>query len=100
MAVQFYSRCDADLPAAPRSIDNCGKGGIAMAIERKVDKDDLLSRLRIKETLLFGLITIAALFANLPHETLEDMGVNQGYLLALLFCGVVVGLFFYLKFFF
>jgi hypothetical protein len=71
-----------------------------MAIEKKVDKDDLLSRLRIKETLLFGLITIAALFANLPQETLEDMGVNQGYLLALLLCGVVVGLFFYLKFFF
>ena len=71
-----------------------------MAIERKVDKDDLLSRLRIKETLLFGLITIAALLANLPHETLEDMGINQGYLLALLLCGVVIGLFFYLRFFF
>lgn len=71
-----------------------------MAIEKKVDQDDLLSKVRIKETLLFGLIVIAAVFANLPHETLEDMGINQGYLLALLLCGVVVGLFFYLKFFF
>lgn len=71
-----------------------------MAIEKKVDKDDLLSKVRIKETLLFGLIVVAAVFANLPRETLDDMGVNQGYLLALLLCGVVVGLFFYLKFFF
>jgi hypothetical protein len=28
------------------------------------------------------------------------MGINQAYLLALLLCGVVIGLFFYLKFFF
>ncbi len=71
-----------------------------MAIQRTVEKDDLVSRLRIREVLLFGLIAMTAVLANLPRESLEDYGINQDYLLAVLGCGIVIGLFFYLKFFF
>ncbi len=71
-----------------------------MALQKAVEKDDLLSRLRIKEVLLFGLIAMTAVLANLPRESIEEMGINHDYLLAVLACGVVIGLFFYLKFFF
>ncbi|MGH8706176.1 MAG: ankyrin repeat domain-containing protein [Burkholderiales bacterium] len=71
-----------------------------MAIQKTVEKDDLLSRLRIREVLLFGLIALTAVLANLPRESLEDYGINHDYLLAVLGCGIVIGLFFYLKFFF
>ena len=70
------------------------------AIERHVEKDDLLTRMRIREVLLFGLIAMTAVLANLPLETLEDYGINRNYLIAVLGCGIIVGLFFYLKFFF
>ena len=71
-----------------------------MAIQRTIEKDDLLTRMRVREVLLFGLIAMTAVLANLPVETLEDYGVNREYLLAVLGCGIVIGLFFYLKFFF
>jgi len=71
-----------------------------MAMQKSVEKDDLLSKLRIKEVLLFGLIAMTAVLANFPRETIEDLGINHDYLLAVLACGVVIGLFFYLKFFF
>lgn len=71
-----------------------------MALQKTVEKDDLLSRMRIKEVLLFGLIAMTAVFANLPREYIDELGINHDYLLAVLACGVVVGLFFYLKFFF
>jgi hypothetical protein len=71
-----------------------------MAIEKSVEKDDLLTRMRIREVLLFGLIVMAAILAQLPPETLEDYGINRNYLLGVLGCGIVLGLFFYLKFFF
>lgn len=70
------------------------------AIEKSVDKDDLLTRMRIREVLLFGLIAMAAVLAQLPSESLEEIGVNRNYLLGVLGCGIVLGLFFYLKFFF
>ncbi len=70
-----------------------------MALE-KLEKDDLLTRKRIREVLLFGLIVMAAVLAQLPHETLEEYGINREYLLGVLACGIVLGLFFYLKFFF
>ena len=70
------------------------------AIERHVEKDDLLTRMRIREVLLFGLIAMTAVLANLPLETLEDYGINRNYLIAVLGCGIIVGLFFYLRFFF
>lgn len=71
-----------------------------MAIQRTIEKDDLLTRMRVREVLLFGLIAMTAVLANLPVETLEDYGINREYLLAVLGSGIVIGLFFYLKFFF
>lgn len=71
-----------------------------MAIQKSIEKDDLLTRMRVREVLLFGLIALSAVLANLPVETLEDYGVNRNYLLGVLGCGIVIGLAFYLKFFF
>ena len=70
------------------------------AIQRTVEKDDLLTKMRIREVMLFGLIALTAVFANLPAETIEELGFNQEYLVAALGCAVVIGLFLYLKFFF
>jgi hypothetical protein len=71
-----------------------------MAMQKTIEKDDLLTRMRVREVLLFGLIALSAVLANLPTETLEDYGINRNYLLAVLGCGIVIGLFFYLRFFF
>jgi hypothetical protein len=71
-----------------------------MALEKSVEKDDLLTRMRIREVLLFSLIAMAAVLAQLPPETLDDYGINRNYLLGVLGCGIVIGLFFYLRFFF
>ena len=70
------------------------------AIQRTVEKDDLLTRIRIREVLLFGLIALTAVLANLPGETIEELGINHDYLIGALVCTVVIGLFFYLRFFF
>ena len=56
--------------------------------------------MRVRVVLLFGLIAMSAVLAQLPHEILEDYGINRNYLLGVLGCGIVLGLFFYLKFFF
>jgi hypothetical protein len=37
-------------------------------IQRTVEKDDLLTRLRIREVALFALIALTAILANLPPE--------------------------------
>lgn len=71
-----------------------------MAIQKTIEKDDLLARVRVKEVLLFCLIALTAALANLPRESLEDYGIDQNSLLAVLGCGIVIGLFFYLRFFF
>jgi hypothetical protein len=68
--------------------------------QRTVDKDDLLTRIRIRELVLFGLIALTAMFANLPEETVQEFGINPDYLVAALACAVVIGLFLYLRFFF
>jgi len=73
---------------------------MAIALQKNVEKDDLLTRMRIREVLLFGLIVVAAILAQLPHEILEEHGINRNYLLGVLACGIVLGLFFYLRFFF
>ncbi len=70
------------------------------AIQRTVEKDDLLTKMRIREVMLFSLITLTAVFANLPGETIEELGFNHDYLVAALGAAVVIGLFLYLKFFF
>jgi ankyrin repeat protein len=65
------------------------------------EKIDFLTGLRIRDLILFGLITITAVLANLPKEYVEEsLGMNPNALLAVLACVVIVGLFLYLKFFF
>ena len=68
-------------------------------IQRTIEKDDLLTRLRIREVALFALIGLTALLANLPADYTEQLGIQHDYLLAALGCAVVVGLFLYLRFF-
>lgn len=65
------------------------------------DKVDLLTRIRIREMVLMGLIAITAVMANLPREAVEDaLGIDQNMLVAVLGLVVICGLFLYLKFFF
>lgn len=62
---------------------------------------DFLSRLRIRELILMGLITITAVLANLPEEYVEEtLGLNRQVMFAVLACAVILGLFLYLRFFF
>ena len=71
-----------------------------MALQKTIEQNDLLTRLRVREVLLFGLIAMAAILAQFPVETLEALGISRNYLLGVLGCGIVLGLFFYLRFFF
>jgi len=65
----------------------------------KEEKLDFLTRMRIRELILMGLITITAVLANLPHEYVQDtLGVSHTTLLAVLAIAVILGLFLYLKF--
>jgi len=73
---------------------------MALDIQKKIEKDDLLTRLRVREFLLFGLIAMAAILAQLPPDVLENHGFERNYLLGVLGCGIILGLFFYLRFFF
>jgi hypothetical protein len=67
--------------------------------EGKAEKLDFLTKLRIRELILAGLITIPAVVANLPQEYVEDtLGVSQSTLLAVLAIAVIISLFLYLKF--
>jgi uncharacterized protein len=67
----------------------------------KKEKLDFLAKLRIRDMILCGIITIAAVLANLPQEYVEDtIGASHNTLLAVLAISVVLGLFMYLKFFF
>jgi hypothetical protein len=64
------------------------------------EKLDFLTRLRIRELVLMGLIAVTALLANLPQEYVEQtLGVSSATLLAVLAIAVIIGLFLYLKFF-
>ena len=63
------------------------------------EKLDFLTKLRIRELILLGLISISALVANLPHDYVEDtLGVSHMMLLAVLGIVIIVGLFLYLRF--
>lgn len=67
-------------------------------VEKK-EKLDFLTRLRVRELILMGLITITAVLANLPHDYVtETLGIEPTVLVALLAIAVIVGLFLYLKF--
>src|SRR5512145_1988098 len=66
--------------------------------ESKEEGLDFLTRLRIRELILMGLLLIAAVIANLPEEYVEHtLGVNRGVLVACLGIAVIIGLFLYLK---
>ncbi len=66
-----------------------------------IEKVDFLTRMRIRETVLMGLIAITAVAANLPREYVEEtLGANHAALVAVLAAMVIIGLFLYLKFFF
>jgi uncharacterized protein len=69
-------------------------------IQKSVDKDDLLTRLRIRELALFGLIGLTAVLANLPADYARGLGIDPDIMVAALACSAIVGLFLYLKFFF
>ena len=71
-----------------------------MGMLKNVEKDDLLSRMRVKEVLVFGLIVLIAVVANLPREYVEALGVDHQLLFGVLGSLVVIALFLYLKFFF
>src|SRR3954469_17763598 len=67
----------------------------------KKEKLDFLTKLRIRDMILCGIITIAAVLANLPTDYVEEsLGVSHNTLLAVLAVSVILGLFMYLKFFF
>jgi uncharacterized protein len=67
-------------------------------VEKK-EKLDFLTRLRVRELILMGLITITAVLANLPHEYVtETLGIEPAMLVALLAIAVIIGLFLYLRF--
>ena len=64
----------------------------------KKEKLDFLTRLRIRELVLMGLILVTAVLANLPQEYVEEtLGANRATLVAVLGIAVIIGLFLYLK---
>lgn len=64
----------------------------------KKEKLDFLTKLRIRELVLMGLITITAVLANLPEEYVEEtLGVSRTTLVAILGIAVIIGLFLYLR---
>lgn len=68
--------------------------------KEEAQRVDFLTRLRIRELVLMGLITVTAVLANLPERYLDEtLGVRQQPLLAVLGIAVIVGLFLYLRFF-
>jgi hypothetical protein len=67
--------------------------------DKNEEKLDFLTRLRIRELILLGLITVSALIANLPKEYVEEsLGMNQDLVIAVLGIAVILGLFLYLRF--
>ena len=67
-------------------------------MSEKKEKLDFLTKLRIRELILMGLITITAVLANLPEEYVEDgLGVSRATLVAMLGIAVIIGLFLYLR---
>jgi uncharacterized protein len=66
--------------------------------ENKKEGLDFLTKLRIRELILMGLIVITAVMANLPEDYVaETLGVSRATLVAFLAIAVIIGLFLYLK---
>src|SRR3954462_5069478 len=79
----------------------CGAYGGQKRMADKKEGLDFLTRLRIRDLILTGIITIAAVLVNLPQEYVDEtLGVSHNTLLAVLAVSVIFGLFLYLKFFF
>src|SRR5262245_13675248 len=79
------------------AVGSRSQGGREMAKEKK-EGLDFLTRLRVRELVLMGLILITAVLANLPEEYVEEtLGVSRGTLVAFLGIAVIIGLFLYLK---
>ena len=63
-----------------------------------MEKMDFLTKLRVRELVLMGLITVTAVLANLPQEYVKDtLGISTDTLLAVLAMAVILGLFLYLR---
>jgi hypothetical protein len=66
--------------------------------EKNKEGLDFLTKLRIRELILMGLILISAVIANLPDEYVEEtLHVNRGLIVAWLGIAVIIGLFLYLR---
>ena len=64
----------------------------------KKEKLDFLTKLRVRELILMGLIAITAVLANLPQDYVEDTSASAAAtLVAVLGIAVIIGLFFYLR---
>jgi Ankyrin repeats (3 copies) len=62
-------------------------------------KLDFLTKLRVRQLILMGLITISAVLANLPRDYVEEtLGVSRNGVVAVLAIAVILGLFLYLRF--
>jgi uncharacterized protein len=65
----------------------------------KKEKLDFLTKLRVRDLILVGIIVILAVVVNLPQEYVEEvLGVSRGTLVAVLGIAVIAGLFVALKF--
>jgi uncharacterized protein len=65
----------------------------------KKEKLDFLTKLRVRDLILVGIIVILAVVVNLPQEYVEEvLGVSRGTLVAVLGIAVIAGLFAALKF--
>ena len=65
----------------------------------KREKLDFLTKLRVRDLILVGIIVILAVVVNLPQEYVEEvLGISRGTLVAVLGIAVIAGLFIALKF--
>jgi uncharacterized protein len=65
----------------------------------KKEKLDFLTKLRVRDLILVGIIVILAVVVNLPQEYVEEvLGISRGTLVAVLGLAVIAGLFLALKF--
>ena len=63
------------------------------------EKLDFLTKLRVRDLILVGIIVILAVVVNLPQEYVDDvLGISRGTLVAVLGIAVIAGLFLALKF--
>ena len=68
-----------------------------MATEAK-EEIDFLTRMKVREIVLLGLIALTTVLYNLPGELIDEkLGLNREVLLGVLFAAVIIGLFLYLK---